>query len=93
MAKAKKIIQINLDKKRNIWFNLNSLITIEKVTGLKFSEIGEDVSLEIVRAMLFAGLQWEDKDLTLEQVGELIDFDNMTEVMEKLGEAMKGLKS
>ncbi|MPM81674.1 hypothetical protein SDC9_128731 [bioreactor metagenome] len=42
--------------------------------------------------MLFAGLRHEDKELTLEEVGDLIDFDNLEEVTTKLGDAMQGLK-
>ena len=93
MSKAKKVITINLDKERHLYFNLNSLIIVEKETGQKFNELGEDnMSLEMLRALLYAGLKWEDKSLNLDDVGELIDFDNLQEVMEKLGEAMEGLK-
>lgn len=92
MAKEKKIVTLELDKERHLWFNLNALITVEKETGVKLSELSDGMGLDVLRAMLFAGLKWEDKDLTLEYVGELIDFENMQEIMDKLGVALDGLK-
>lgn len=88
-----KIVAINLDRERHLKFNLNSLITIERITGQRFDKMGDDMSLETLRAMLFAGLSWEDKELTLDEIGELIDFENLEQVMDKLNEAMAGLKS
>lgn len=95
MGKTKKIVAVMLDKERHLKFNLNALIMAEKITGKKLSEMGEDKAefgLEFLRAMLYAGLIHEDKELTLEEVGDMIDMDNMEEVTEKLGEAMSGLK-
>lgn len=87
-----KIVAINLDRERHLRFNLNSLIIIEKLTGKRFDKMGDDMSLETLRAMLFAGLSWEDKELTVDDIGEMIDFENLEEVMAKLSEAMQGLK-
>lgn len=90
-----KIVVINLDKERHLKFNLNALIIAEKITGKKISELGAEdggMDLEFLRAMLYAGLKWEDKELTLDSVGDYIDMDNLGEVSEKLGEAMGGLK-
>lgn len=91
----KKLVKINLDKERTIKFNLNALITAEKITGKKLSELGDSkdsFDLEFLRGMLFAGLSHEDKDLTVEAVGEMIDMDNLEDVTNKLGEAMNSLK-
>ncbi|GAB6153737.1 hypothetical protein JCM17380_24870 [Desulfosporosinus burensis] len=91
----KKIVAIELDKVRHLKFNLNALITAEQITGKKLSELsqsGEGFDLAFLRAMLYAGLKWEDKELTLEDVGDLIDMENLEAVTGKLGEAMQGLK-
>lgn len=91
----KKVVVVNLDKERHLKFNLNALILAEEITGKKLAELGEkkeNFDLAFLRAMLYAGLKHEDKELTLEEVGDLIDMDNMEEVTEKLGEAMQGLK-
>lgn len=90
----KKIVTINLDKERHLKFTLNALIIAEKLTGKKLTEMGKEnnFDLEFLRAMLYAGLIHEDKELTLDEVGDFIDFENMNEVVEKLNEAMNGLK-
>lgn len=91
----KKITVINLDKERHLKYNLNALITAEKITGKKLAELGGDkggFDLEFLRAMLYAGLIWEDKELTIDDVGDLIDMENLEYVTDKLGEAMQGLK-
>lgn len=91
----KKIVAINLDRERHLKFNLNALILAEKTTGKKLADLGqnqEGFDLEFLRAMLFAGLKHEDKELTLDEVGDLIDMENLEYVATKLGEAMQGLK-
>lgn len=93
--KNTKIVTITLDKERHLKFNLNALILAEQCTGKKLSELGErkdSFDLSFLRAMLYAGLKWEDKELTLEDVGDMIDMENLEEVTNKLGEAMQGLK-
>lgn len=90
-----KMVTVELDKTRNLKFTLNALIIAESITGKKLADMGTDneaFDLTFLRAMLYAGLVWEDKDLTIESVGDLIDMDNMEGVTEKLGEAMQGLK-
>ncbi|MFT8313245.1 MAG: hypothetical protein ABF633_03205 [Clostridium sp.] len=96
---ASKIVVVNLDKERHLRFNLNALVLLEKETGRSMSELVPDeksgkngFDMEMLRALLYAGLKWEDKDLTIDAVGDMIDFDNMNEVSEKLGEAMEGVK-
>lgn len=96
---ASKIVVVNLDKERHLRFNLNALVLLEKETGRSMSDLVPDektgkngFDMEMLRALLYAGLKWEDKELTIELVGDMIDFDNMNEVSEKLGEAMEGVK-
>lgn len=94
MAKATKVVTVKLDKERHLKFTLNSLILVEDLTGLKvtdFKDNNEGMSLKYVRALLYAGLKWEDKDLTEEQVGDIVEICNMEEVTKKIDEAMSGL--
>lgn len=91
----KKVVTITLDKERTLKYNLNALICAEEITGKKLASLGEDANgfdLSFLRGMLFAGLKHEDKELTLEQVGDMIDMENMEDVTNKLGEAMQSLK-
>lgn len=91
----KKLVTVMLDKERTLKFNLNALILAEKITGKKLASLGQDANgfdLEFLRGMLFAGLTHEDKVITLEEVGDMIDMENMEDVTNKLGEAMQSLK-
>lgn len=93
--KVKKVISVNLDKERHLKFNLNTFIIVEELTGKKLADLQGDnggFDFKYLRALLYAGLKHEDKELTLEDVGELIDMDNMETVTSKLEEAMGGLK-
>ena len=47
------------------------------------------VSIKDLLAIVYAGLYHEDKELTLEQVGDLIDeYSTLNEVAEKVGKAL-----
>lgn len=88
-----KIVAINLDKERHLNFNLNALIKIEELTGKKIQEVtNEGFTMSLIRTFVYAGLRFEDKTLTLEDVGDMIDMGNMTYISEKIGEALEGLK-
>lgn len=81
---------IVLDRERTIKFTLNTLIDVEDVLGFSLAEMGEKVSIRVMRTLLTAGLRHEDAELTEAYVGELITMDNMKEVQDALGKAMGG---
>ena len=86
----KKGVLIELDKPRTLRYGLNALVTIEEqigrpLTGLDFN----NVSVKDLRAILYAGLFHEDKELTPEKVADLVDdFSNIETISTKVGEAM-----
>ena len=86
----KKGVLIELDKPRTLRYGLNALVTIEEqigkpLTGLDFN----NVSVKDLRAILYAGLFHEDKELTPEKVADLVDeYSNIETISTKLGEAM-----
>lgn len=88
----KNVVKINLDKERNLYFNLNSLEIIEELTGKPVSEIGNELSMKMLKAIVFAGLVHEDKELTVDAVGEMIGFEQIEEVSEAIGKAFGDLK-
>lgn len=90
--KEKKLVSINLDKERHLYFNLNSLEIIEDLTGKSLDKIGDEMNMKTLKAIVFAGLKHEDKSLTLEKVGDMIGFEDIQKVSEAIGEAFKGLK-
>ena len=87
-----KIVKIKMDKERHMKFGMNATIQLEKDLGKPISEIGSNMSLEEISTIMFHGLKWEDKKLTLEQVGDLFDeavehYGTFQEVVKLLMEA------
>lgn len=88
-----KTVAVELDKVRNIKFGINGLIKLEEVLNKPLTSLGNgDFGISDIRAMLFVGLSWEDKDLTLEKVGDLMDECMETKgleyLMEHVGQAL-----
>lgn len=85
----KKSVAIELDKARNLRYGMNALCTIEEIIGKPISALNlNSLSMKELRAILYAGLVYEDKTLTEESVGALIDdYSNIKDISIKLGEA------
>lgn len=79
-------VTLNLDKERTLKFTLNSLVYAEE-NGVNIQNMGDNVKLKDLRTLLYAGLMHEDKKLTPEAVGELIDVQNISVISEALNEA------
>lgn len=79
---------VTLDKERTLKFTLNSLVYAEE-NGVDIQTMGKEGSIKLkdLRTLLFAGLMHEDKELTVEAVGELIDMDNLSSITEALTSA------
>lgn len=92
MQKQKKMVKIELDKERNLYFNLNSLEIIEELTGKSIENISKEMNMKVLKAIVYAGLVHEDKELTVEAVGDMIGFEDIQAVSEAIGEAFGGLK-
>lgn len=99
---SKPFVLIELDKPRRLRYGMNALVLIEEVTGKTLSEMlknknnlegdeqGVEFSFKDVRTIIYAGLSHEDKDLTPEIVGELIDeYGDLEEITTKMGEAFE----
>lgn len=85
-----KPIPIQLDRERNLKFDLNAFIELEDVYGsiddaFKGLESGR---IKAIRTILWAGLIHEDESLTEKQVGTLVAVNNLNEVVAKLIEAV-----
>lgn len=85
----KKSVTIELDKARNLRYGINALVRIEELLGKPITALDlNNLSIADIRDIVFAGLVHEDKDLTSEKVGDLIDeYSNLTVVSDKIGEA------
>lgn len=92
MAKQRKMVKIELDRERNLYFTLNSLEIIEELTGKTIDKLSEGMSISMLKAVVYAGLVHEDKSLTVDAVGEMIGFEDIESVSEAIGKAFEGLK-
>lgn len=88
----KKSVVIELDKARNLRYGLNALCEMEDLLEKPISQIQTDennaMGMREIRIMLYCGLKWEDKDLTLEKSGEIADTQNLNYIIEKVTEAL-----
>ncbi|MDK0636891.1 hypothetical protein P5F55_14005 [Clostridium perfringens] len=91
MAKQKKVVTIELDKERHLYYTLNSLELIEKLIGTSIDKLGENMNMSTLKVLLYAGLKHEDKNITVDEVGELVGFEDIEKVSEAINEAFKGL--
>jgi len=87
---SKPGVLIELDKPRTLRYGMNALVRIEEMLGKPISKLDlENISIKDMRTIIYAGLYHEDKDLTPERAGELIDdYSDIESIAEKLGEAM-----
>ena len=85
----KRGVAIQLDKIRNLRYGMNALVTVEELTAKSITKLDlENISMKDLRTILYAGLCHEDRALTPEKVGDLIDeYGNISEIAGKLGEA------
>lgn len=91
---AKKVVPITLDKERHLAYPVMSLIRLKKEYGIQLSDLQDEEKaqdLETILAVIWAGLIHEDKDLTLEDVGYMIDVTDLPAISEKLTEIFKSM--
>lgn len=84
----KPSVLINLDKPRNIRLDTNALVKAEEVLKKPLPLIGANCGVRETRALLWAGLLHEDKYLTLDDVGDLIDICGLECASDKVNEAV-----
>lgn len=79
---------INLDRERKLRYTINSLIELEQAIGGPLGGmLGNRTGLRMIRALVWVGLKHEQKGLTEDRVGELLqDYLNQGGSLESLGE-------
>lgn len=97
-----RIVPIKLDKERLLKFGVQSFIAMERASGQPMTQMDFE-KMESIFVMLYAGLVWEDRKLTLDGVISIVDklvekvadeknlyiMDAMNEVMLEIGEKVK----
>lgn len=62
------------DRKRSLRFDINALADFEQETGMGFAQLMQQkATFAAARALIWAGLKHEDRMLTIEQVGRLLN--------------------
>lgn len=61
------------DKARNLKLSANAVCELEEKHGLKFDELQNGGGFREMRLILYALLKWENKNITLEEAGEIMD--------------------
>lgn len=82
---------VKLDKVRNFRYGMRALKTIEDLTGKSISQIDmNNITMDTLAIMLYAGLVHEDKSLTIDKVIDLVDeYSDIQEIAETMGKAME----
>lgn len=93
-------VTVELDKVRRLRYTNNNLILFEQMSGKSIMSImpqtdatgrvikEAEISLTDARTLLYCGLKWEDRGLTLEKCGDLFDEFGLAFIMQKIGEAL-----
>ena len=80
-TKANPIVTVMLDKERHLKYNFNAMAAFTEATGKNLFKsetiraILQDLNPYDFRALTWACLVHEDKTLTLDQVGDLLDLE------------------
>lgn len=88
---AGRTVVIRLDgKDRGLRYDLNAIALIGdrlelsgRLNDLAADLLGKPLPLSALRTILWAGLVWDQPDLTEEEVGSWVDLDNFAEVWER----------
>lgn len=88
-----KIVPVQLDKERQFYFTVNSIRVLDKKFGIRLTNLQDhlnedNLDFEVLQALVYAGLYAQDKSLTFEEVGDMIDLENMNDVLSKCIEAL-----
>lgn len=84
-------IELN-GRRRTLRYDLNALALLEEKLGRSISQLDDvEMGIRSIRALIWAGLQHDDPDLTEQDVGAWIGPGgvSITDAMMKVGEALK----
>lgn len=76
-------VDVVLDRPRYLRFNMSAMSAFDKKTGVDFLHKGFDASnldMGQLQALLWSCLLEEDPELTMAQVGDMVDMSNLVAV-------------
>jgi hypothetical protein len=78
-------VPILLDRERHIRFSMGTVRKLREELGENALE--EGVAVDMLPRLMWYGLKHEDPELTVEQVEELVDLENLLDVMNVISQA------
>lgn len=80
---------IQLDKVRNFRYGMKAMASIEDQLGQSVTSLDlEKLTIRQTATIIWAGLVWEDKDLTVDALMDIVDeHSNMPAVLEAMTKA------
>lgn len=67
-------VPVKLDRQRELRYGVNALCILEDKLGKNLGEIlSQGMGISMLRLVFWAGLVWDDKELTEEEAGGLMD--------------------
>ncbi|NRF91529.1 hypothetical protein HQN89_10910 [Paenibacillus frigoriresistens] len=90
MPNNNDVVIIELDRKRELRFGHKALKKLSAMTGMSMEQMGSgEIDFGQMEAIIYCGLYADDKDLTLEQMEDLLDLaPNPKYYMDKMTEAL-----
>lgn len=83
---------ITLDKERIIRFTNKSMKLIEKIAGCSITKLFsrmDNLTIDEMVTIIYAGLKWDDETLTLSQVDELLEeHSNFASMMKVIADGL-----
>ena len=88
---SKPFVLINLDKEYEFRLSNKALLYFEEITGQRISSLSDgNMGVTELNALIYAGLKAKNKEMTYEQVIDLIDeHSDMDYLGQKITEAME----
>jgi len=93
MPNPKKSVKIHLGGRfHSLRYDFNALVALEDTLGIPISRwtdiISEQMGVRTIRTLVWAGLLHENEDITLKDVGEMLDISKLDDVSSKVLEAV-----
>lgn len=89
-----KFVPISLDKPRRLMFDVNALSDAEDALGTSIGKaMTQRAGIREIRTLLWAAMKWEDRGLTVERAGNILQKyieagGSLEEIGTKIGEAI-----
>lgn len=83
-------VEIFLDKKRTLKYNMNALVNLEEALGHSITQMdASNVGIKRIVQMFWAGMLHDMPNLTLQEAADLMDYSTLDEISQKVSEAFE----